>query len=296
MVDDNINIAPQDREVLDNFTAMTVGQIFTKARQAQNVELSQVAEHLNISTPHLEAIESDNQNGLPPKVYAIGFVRAYADLLGLDSEKMAYLFKSQFYKAQNLSTPEHHKNAHQKASLIQKIIDRFGDYILGGTIFISIALILGAVIWLFLSMSNDDELAVPPVPQEMINPLENQPQFDAESIEPVSEPMQLIVRPGDKAKGYGGEPLTSPLVFKAIEKTWIEIMPVTGKDALISRTLKTGDVFYTPADTDILLTTGNAGGIEVYLDGQKLGTLGEKAEIIRLRPFSVKALRLQLAQ
>ena len=86
---------PHDREMLNNFKGLSVGQIFMRARKEQGLQISQISAHLNIGTPHLEAIEADDKDSLPQKVYAVGFVRAYADVLGLDSEKMAYLFKVQ---------------------------------------------------------------------------------------------------------------------------------------------------------------------------------------------------------
>ena len=89
------NLTPQDRVTLDNYNDMSVGQIFRRARQDNNYNLTDIATHLNIASTHLEAIEADDINSLPPKVYAVGFVRAYADVLSLDSEKMAYLFKVQ---------------------------------------------------------------------------------------------------------------------------------------------------------------------------------------------------------
>ena len=290
----------KDQEILDNFKGMTVGQIFIAARGAQKLDVSQIAAHLNISTPHLDAIERDDKDALPPKVYAVGFVRAYADVLGLDSEKMAYLFKLQSYgtrkteKQKDKSTNA--QNRFEKKVAI--VSDNLGAWLIFLVGLAVVATIIGTLVWLLWPRDSSEGLSIPPAPIEVVNPLDNQSDFsDTLDDAPAEEPMDLLVKPEGGAKAYGGDPLTSALVFKAVEKTWIEIIPVTGSDeALLSRTLKAGDVFYTPQDTDILLTTGNASGVTVYLDGQKLGPLGKKAEIVRLRPFSVKALRLQLQQ
>lgn len=296
-----------DREILDNFKSMTVGQIFIKARQSQDLHIGQIAQHLNISTPHLEAIEHDDKAALPPKVYAVGFVRAYADVLGLDSEKMVYLFKLQFYGLQKSAAQQvvQHSKA-EDVGLVQKITDIVRDHL---AVIVILMLLIGVITgigwvlwWLFFAESVDGDGRIPPVPTEMtalseVDLLANQPEFELDVVTPeVTEPMQLIVKPEEGAASYGAEPLTSALAFKTTEKSWIEIVPVDGGKPLLSKTLKAGDVFYTPADKDILVTTGNAAGVDVYLDGQKLGPLGKADEIIRLRPFSVKALRLQLKQ
>ena len=108
--------------------------------------------------------------------------------------------------------------------------------------------------------------------------------------------MDVIIRPDEGQNAYGADMLESDLVLKAVEESWVEIRGVQSRKILLTKTLKKGDVFYTPKNTDILLTSGNAGGLEVFLDGVSLGLLGDKREIVRLRALSVEALRLQNAQ
>lgn len=287
----------KDQEALNNFKGMTVGQIFIAARNHQNLHISQIAAHLNISTPHLEAIESDDKDSLPPRVYAVGFVRAYADVLGLDSEKMAYLFKLQFYGSTQSPLIKKEKATPPPTSPVSEMMDRFLDrYSFYALPALGFALLLAMVLflfWLFGSSPDEESSMTPPVPQEMTDGSQDTIIPSDEIVTPPKEPISIIIKPDVGARSFGAEPLDSALIFKAIAKSWIEIRPVVGGKALLSRTLDAGDVFYTPKDTDVLVTTGNAGGIEVYLDGQKLGALGKKAEIIRLRPFSVEALRLQ---
>lgn len=58
-------------------------------------DLPQIAEYLNIRESLLEALEQDDHQRLPGRVYVVGFVRTYAEHLGLDGDKIAYLLKSQ---------------------------------------------------------------------------------------------------------------------------------------------------------------------------------------------------------
>src|SRR5690606_32866677 len=51
--------------------------------------------NLRIRASQLEAIENNDLEKLPGRVYAIGFVRAYSEYLGLDGDKMVHLFKEQ---------------------------------------------------------------------------------------------------------------------------------------------------------------------------------------------------------
>ena len=57
--------------------------------------LPDVATALRIRLPYLEAIEDGRWPELPGNAYALGFVRAYAKLLGLDPEEMARRFRAE---------------------------------------------------------------------------------------------------------------------------------------------------------------------------------------------------------
>ena len=87
--------ADQDRKVLDAYKDMSVGDILKKARLSKNMTIDQVAEYLRIRATYLDALEQNDVSLLPGRVYAIGFVRSYANFLGLDEDKLVYLFKNQ---------------------------------------------------------------------------------------------------------------------------------------------------------------------------------------------------------
>jgi len=70
-----------------------VGPLLRASRQRVGEELRDVAEMLRIRYPYLEAIEDGRFKDLPGQTYAVGFVRAYAEHLGLDSEEVVRRFK-----------------------------------------------------------------------------------------------------------------------------------------------------------------------------------------------------------
>ncbi|NVN13894.1 helix-turn-helix domain-containing protein, partial [Nguyenibacter vanlangensis] len=57
--------------------------------------LPDVATWLRIRLPTLEALEEGRVQDLPGNVYAIGFLRTYAQALGLDAESLAARFKTE---------------------------------------------------------------------------------------------------------------------------------------------------------------------------------------------------------
>lgn len=62
----------------------TVGEKLRGAREAQGLELSEVASRTRIPQRHLEAIERSNYSSLPSITYALGFAKAYARAVGAD--------------------------------------------------------------------------------------------------------------------------------------------------------------------------------------------------------------------
>lgn len=72
-----------------------LGADLKAARVRTGLDLTEVAEELRIRRAHLHAIEEGLFNDLPAPVYAIGFVRSYADYLGLDGEVAVEAFKQE---------------------------------------------------------------------------------------------------------------------------------------------------------------------------------------------------------
>ncbi len=71
----------------------TVGQDLRAARLRRGDDLATVSRALKIRKDHLEALEEDRFEALPGRAYAVGFVRSYADYLGLDPLQSVERFK-----------------------------------------------------------------------------------------------------------------------------------------------------------------------------------------------------------
>jgi cytoskeleton protein RodZ len=67
-------------------TQSSVGQMLREAREAQNITLEDVAERLRLMHRQIKAMEADDFESLGQSVFARGFVRNYARLLGLEPE------------------------------------------------------------------------------------------------------------------------------------------------------------------------------------------------------------------
>lgn len=72
-----------------------VGLRLAQAREGAGYSIADVAGYLRVRKNYLEAIEAERYDALPGRTYAIGFVRAYAELLGLDAARLVNEFKAE---------------------------------------------------------------------------------------------------------------------------------------------------------------------------------------------------------
>lgn len=257
---------------LDSYHDLSVGQILQRTREHYGQTIPQVEVNLRIRGDHIYAIEQGDVANLPGRVYAIGFVRAYAEYLGLDGDKIVHLFKSQTIGKENkanLQFPVTYQDTKTPSA------------------FIIFGCLVGLVLLVtYISMTykppNHVEI-IPPVPEDLKQgsvPLLKQEDV-VEIEESVEEPVVEILKPSPKN--------TMELVVS--EDSWAEIKNASGK-VLLRQVLKPGDKYIVPEDEKgLILSTGNAGGITVFVKGKKYGTLGRPTEVRRNIQLDAKNFR-----
>lgn len=75
------------------------------------------------------------------------------------------------------------------------------------------------------------------------------------------------------------------IILRGIGTSWIRIESESG-DYLRTRTLDLGDAFLVPDRDDLIMWTGNAGGIEVIVDGEVLPPLSTDGAVVRDIPLN----------
>jgi cytoskeleton protein RodZ len=96
------------------------------------------------------------------------------------------------------------------------------------------------------------------------------------------------------SRTFGATEDPGRVVLVAHDSSWIQVRS-TARDYIRTRTLEPGDRFVLPNRTDLSLWTGNAGGIEVTVDGRTLGILGASGDVIRqlsLTPQDLQSRRM----
>jgi cytoskeletal protein RodZ len=88
-------VPPADAVAQEQRRLPEIGSVLRAARVHAGLELRDVAAMLKIRHVFMLAIEDGRYHELPGTAYAVGFVRAYADYLGLDCEAVVRRFKDE---------------------------------------------------------------------------------------------------------------------------------------------------------------------------------------------------------
>ncbi len=70
-----------------------ISEQFKKVRESKGLSVTDVTRVLRIGQRYIEAIENDKFDELPEPVYSIGFIKNYADFLGLDTQRAIAEYK-----------------------------------------------------------------------------------------------------------------------------------------------------------------------------------------------------------
>ncbi len=97
-IKDRLTVAAENQDMGEPVPAGAtagVGALLREARVQRGQDLGFVASALRIRQPYLQAIEDGHSEDLPGSTYAVGFVRGYAEYLGLDSKEIVRRFRQE---------------------------------------------------------------------------------------------------------------------------------------------------------------------------------------------------------
>lgn len=264
-----------DKNILDHYTDLPVGEVLRRARTQFGLELPQVASALNIRPDHLAAIEAGDVARLPGRVYAIGFVRTYADYLRLDADKIVYLFKSQCIghttnRDLNFPIPVTESRSPAWWMVLAS----------AGTLTIIAAL--------FVLLGGPDKTteAQPALPAGIVQKAtEKKPEMSASAAtDPAAIPGASEAKQDDSTPIKQGD---GKLKITALEASWVEVRNADDRGIiLVSRVLKKGESYTAPNVDNLILSTGNADGVKVTWDGKPVDVFEGRKGIVRDLPVT----------
>lgn len=248
---------------------LTAAQMLREARTngRRKRELSTLSKLLCIREEYLEALEKGKYTLIPELVYILGFARNYAIELGLNPEEIVEKIKNEMgivnefesdseedeISSENLNEPE-------KATKKSIILGKFSKYLYknwkwltASVIALVIAIASISLILNLASQSGDSYQATDVVTPEPSYKQDVREKFGTEN----------------RAK--------STVILQATQESWVKIEDPRG-NTVFSRVLVPGDVYYVPAGDNFKATLGNAGGIDVWVNGDLIAKLGAAHE------------------
>ena len=287
-----------------------VGAELRAARQRLGWSLPDVSQSLRIRLPYLQAIEEGRLSDLPGNAYAVGFLRTYATTLGLDATEVARRFKAE---AQDV-------NRKTELAFPAPVPDR--GVPAGAVVLLGVLVAAGAYAgWYKLSGDARQPDTVAPLPERLAplaarpaSPQNSSPQVSsilpapsmngAAPLMPVAPAAPLAAlqppapAPPPVATPTPAPPIPEPptvpegprvvLRFKA--DSYIQVRERQGA-VLLNRVMRAGETWPVPRGTPLLLTTGNAGGTELVVEGVVRPTLGAAGTVRRDIPLDADSLK-----
>lgn len=267
---------------------MPVGEILRRTREHYSQSLQDVENNIRIRASQLEAIEQGNVEALPGRVYAIGFVRSYAEYLRLDGDKMVQLFKVQGAGG----TPAAQLNFPIPASESRLPPPWVLAACASGLVFVIL------LFSLFGAKQETTVTQIKDVPEqyaELVGDIAASEQVSSQidssgddrsssqtiSAEESLSPDQLLEERIDNADG---------IVLRLKDRSWVEIKDGSGK-AIVSRVLNKEEQYFVPDSPDLRMSLGNAGAIEASIDGIVLNPFGQRGEVRRNISLDIQSLK-----
>lgn len=265
------DVTPQD-----DGSKMSVGMEFRRARNRQSLSLDTVARDLNIGKEFLAAIEDNDTEHLPEPAYAIGFVRSYARYVDLDAAEMIARFKAETLSkidGEDMLFPTPIRERRFPVGLLAIICVvvaglAYGSWVLytqqGG------ARSDGA-------LDNVAAKATPANQGAVKKAVATKPATtvtEKAAAPPVKKASASVPAPPEnpaaKVHAGGGD---QRVVLRATSSTWIRIRD--GRNAILfTRVLREGDQYVVPNKPGVVVDIGNAGSLQIVLNGKVLKPVG----------------------
>lgn len=330
-----------------------VGALLRASRIRCGEELPQTAKVLCIRLCHLEAIEDGRFADLPGPAYTLGFVRTYANHLGLDSAEVIRRLRAEA------------EIAEAKPELTFPVPLSDSSIPSGAVVMVGLVAVVVAYGAYLAGMSRDSgQIArVSPVPERLARDsarIDSSPQAATAASLPATAPVQSkpirvapalsssppsplatsiaplttsvatsIVPPSAASFApaavppVGGRAMESPsptgaaapaptvaptqvavavaappppvkssrIEVRAKADSWIQVRDGGAGEFIVTRLLREGETFAVPDRSGLTLLTGNAGALEIRVDGVAMPALGPEGAVRRAIALDVDRLK-----
>jgi transcriptional regulator with XRE-family HTH domain len=244
-----------------------LGDLLRQSREQLGLDLDQVEASTRIKRAYLEALEAEEFDQLPNPVAARGFLRNYASVLNLDVGYLLELYDKESGHARA------GRQAQPGAEIRLKSIpmtppSRFSPDLLIG--FLIITALLGVILYYvyqqyLLPLETASTAGSPSPSPEAAIALPTPTPLPTDTPTPTVTPTPLY---------YTG--VTVELVIR--DESWVQVLVDEVKD--FEGILQVGEQRHWTGDRRVAVRAGNAGGVEVIVNGESMGLMGESGQVV----------------
>ena len=257
---------------------LEIGNVLKQKRLENNYSLEDIEKITKIRMKYIKALEDEEFDLLPGSVYVVAFIRNYAKFLGLDDNELIQRYKELYpdivtkQNAAKTGTENNENNKNKKVTkkTVKKSF-RKSRYIF----YLVPVIVLGFFIALALAYKISgpwfDAAKPPGVPQD--NQQQEQPQppsgTDTGQLQTVPNPDLVI----------NNEKMVELVLNVVDDRCWIKI-EVDG-EVKFTGIAHAGETKKFTGAEYIYIELGNAGVVEVQVDGEKLGFLAPRGAVVK---------------
>ncbi len=272
----------------------SIGAYLRQVRQDKGLPLEVLANQIFIRPALLHALESGNDGELPEPVFIQGFIRRYAEALGLDGQAIAQEFRvtpvndvlptpDLLTKADTNGVVEPQtrnsiKVLEEDPPTLTSRLSRSSPLPLLLSL-AALAAVLGLGIWGLMSRNSSPSRATGSDPVTETTPGASTVE-DGEAAAPLE--------PGESEDTEARPPLEAPVVVSASlrDRSWLSV--TADGTNVYEGVAESGFEETWTAQTSMVFRTGNAGGVELSVNGDRAVVLGSSGVVrtVTLTPES----------
>ncbi len=291
-------------------SGISPGALLKQEREKKGLTHAQISQQTRLRPHILEAIENEEWDLLPAPTLVMGFIRSYARVLGIDEDRILELYREEagvddFSQKFDLPSMARKKKWPFLVIGLPLLLAAAAAFYVWSTLSMDLRGTSGTGI---VTVQNSSEKKEEPaeagererseagasVEPEPLSPgdaaLQAAPEITVVEETPestVSEPAEhgstIEEKPQAEVPSTTVKPETEKLRLKGqvTERTWVSIS-IDGK--------KAKEYVFSPSDTPewtaekgFELLIGNAGGIALEFNGEKMDNLGKSGQVVRIR-------------
>jgi cytoskeletal protein RodZ len=244
-----------------------LGDLLRRSREQLGLSLEEIEASTRIRRAYLEALEAEDFDALPNQITTRGFLHNYASALKLDVTHVFELYEREDgpSRAGRLALSG---GGMQLKSIPMTPPSRFSPDLLIG--FLMITALVGAILYF--------------VYQQYLLPMEMAPAVDVAS--PTSEAAITLPTPTPVPTKTPTPTITpTPLFYTGVtielvimDESWVQVLVDEVK--AFEGILQTGERRHWAGDRQVAVRAGNAGGVEIIVNGESMGLMGEPGQVV----------------